>query len=525
MKKPAKIRSETTQLTDRRRFTETLLNNLPGMAYRCANDRPWTMVFVSGGCEALTGHKPEFVANAGFGWADLVHADDLEATRAAVQAAVTAGEQFDVQYRIIDKFGQEKWVREQGCGVDDDTGRARMLEGYIDDITSIKNAALALDQTEKFYVEEVRQRHERLNVTFDNAPIGIVTYRHGGTFERVNRAFCAMTGYSASELNRMTVVDLTDPDYRDDTVTFMAKAQRGEIDTYSQQSRYVRKDGSVVEVRVVNAVTHDAAGQPSLIISQVADLTRQLKAQSEIRRQHEQLAHADRLHMLGEMATGMAHEINQPLTAISLFAQTGKRLFEAGEFDRLQEIFDKLSQHSRRAGAIVERIQDMGRHKRGTKKTVDLNELIEDVVVLAEVDARTNDIDIKLDLARDLPSVMVDVVQIHQVALNLLRNGMDAMRLPGYRNGNTITVATLLRDDGFLEVAVTDSGSGIADELADRLFDPFLTTKSTGLGMGLPISKAIITAHGGQLTFRNNETSGATFTFTLPAMEKGVRDG
>lgn len=525
MKKSQESSKDQARLSERQRFTETLLNNLPGMAYRCTNDRPWRMVFVSGGCEALTGYKPELVADARFCWADLVHVDDLEATRAAVHTAVLAGEQFDIQYRIIDKFGQEKWVREQGCGVNGDTGSVETLEGYIDDITPIKNAALALAQTEEFYEEEVRRRHEKLSVTFDNAPIGIVTYRNGGTFEKANRAFCAMTGYSASELDKLTVMDLTDPDYRDETAAFMAKAQQGEIDTYSQQTRYVRKDGSIVDVSIVNAITHDADGQPSLIISQVADLTTQLKAQSEIRRQHEQLAHADRLHMLGEMATGMAHEINQPLTAISLFAQTGKRLFEAGEYDRLQEVFDKLSQHSLRAGAIVERIQNMGRHKQGTKKIVDLNDLIEDVVGLAEVDARTSDIDIELDLAKNLPSVRVDVVQIHQVALNLLRNGMDAMRLPGHGSGNTIRVATLQHDDGLLEVAVTDSGCGVADELAEQLFDPFLTTKNTGLGMGLPISKAIITAHGGQLSFRNNETSGATFAFTLPAVQEGVQDG
>lgn len=525
MKKSQEIRQDTTQLSERKRFTETLLSNLPGMAYRCANDRPWTMVFVSDGCEALTGYKRAFVSASGFGWADIVHADDLDSASAAVNSAVAAGEKFDIQYRIIDKFGQEKWVRDQGRGIDADNGCVQVLEGYIDDITPIKRAALALAQSEEFYEEEVRQRHERLSVTIENAPIGIVTFRCEGPFERVNRAFCEMTGYSAGELYEMTVMDLTDPGYRSDMAAFIAKVQRGETDTYSQQTRYVRKDGSVADVSVVNAVTHDAAGQPNLIISQVADLTAQIKAQSEIRRQHEQLAHADRLHTLGEMATGMAHEINQPLTAISLFAETGRRLFEAGEYDRLQEIFDKLSQHSRRAGAIVERMQNMGRRKEGTKKIIDLNDLIEDVVALAEVDARTSDIDIELELGKELPSVKVDVVQIHQVALNLLRNAMDAMRLLGCCNGNTIRVSTRQRSNGFLEVAVTDSGCGVSDEVAERLFDSFSTTKSTGLGMGLPISKVIVTAHGGQLAFQNNENCGATFTFTLPAVKKGIQDG
>lgn len=525
MKKSQEATPDTTQLTEQQRFTETLLNNLPGMAYRCANDRPWTMAFVSGGCEALTGYTRTHVSGTGFRWADHVHPDDLGAVRVAVNVAVAEGEQFDIQYRIIDKFGQEKWVREQGCGIYADNQGAQILEGYIDDITPIKSAARALAQSEKFYEEEVRRRHERLSVTFDNAPIGIVTYRCDGSIERANRAFCEMTGYTTAELKEMTVVDLTDPGNRSGLTALMAKVERGETGTYSHQTRYVRKNGAVIDVRVVNAVTHDAAGQPNLIISQVANLTTQLKAQSEVRRQHEQLAHADRLHTLGEMATGMAHEINQPLTAISLFAETGRRLFEAGEYDRLQEIFDKLSQHSHRAGSIVERMQNMGRRKEGSRRVIELNDLIEDVVVLAEVDARTNGIDIELDLGRQLPSVRVDVVQIHQVVLNLLRNGIDAMRLLGCSNGNTIHLSTRQRGAGTLEVAVTDSGCGVSDEVAERLFESFSTTKSTGLGMGLPISNVIVTAHGGQLTFQNNDDCGATFTFTLPAAKKGIQDG
>lgn len=516
---------EKNEPVDQKQFTGSLLDNLPGMAYRCVNDRSWTMLFVSNGCEALTGYSPTAVTDAGFGWTSMIHADDLETARESVNMAVAAGEKFDIQYRIVDRFGQEKWVREQGCGVNSGNGNAQVIEGYIDDVTPLKDAARALAVSEEFYEEELRKRHERLSVTFDNAPIGIVTFWCGGKFERANRAFCEMTGYSAGELKEMTVMDLTEPGYRKDTAKFMAKIQQSEIDTYVQHTRFVRKDGSVVDVNVVNAVTHDADGRPNLIISQVADLTAQLNAQTEIRRQHEQLAHADRLHMLGEMATGMAHEVNQPLTAISLFAQTGKRLFEAGEYDRLQEVFDKLSQHSQRAGAIVERIQKMGRHKQGARSIVGLNKLIEDVIVLAEVDARSSNIEVELDLAEDLPDVRVDVVQIHQVALNLLRNGMDAMRQTGYRTGTTIQVSTRQRTDGTLEVAVTDSGCGVPDELAERLYDPFWTTKKSGLGMGLPISKAIITAHGGQLSFQNNEKGGATFMFTLPGIKSEGRHG
>ncbi|GJM09041.1 MAG: sensor protein FixL [Lysobacteraceae bacterium] len=518
MKRAKSSEQAAQQPSTSERFIRTLLDNLPGMAYRCANDRPWTMQFVSDGCEVLTGHEAEYVAGGEFLWTSLIHADDLTAARAAVNKAIAIGGKFDIQYRIVDKSGQEKWVREQGCGVSDEHGNIVAIEGYIDDVTPIKEAARALAQSEKFYQEEIRQRHEKLNVTIDNAPIGIVTYRCGGTFERVNHAFCEMTGYSAVELQEMVLEDLTDPIHLNETTEFLGRVQRGEIDTYSQNSRYICKDGTKIDVRVINAATHDATGRPNVIISQVTDISSQIKAQSEIRRQHELLAHADRLHTLGEMATGIAHEINQPLTAISLFAHTGKRRYEAGEFDRLPEIFEKLGQHSKRAGAIVERIQHMGRRTESARVLAQLNEVIKDVVILAEVDARSSEIEIQLNLAEYLPEIRVNIVQIHQVALNLLRNGMDAMRALGCRNGNIIEVCTRQLADGYLEVAVSDSGCGISNQLAEHLFDSFLTTKSSGLGMGLPISRAIISAHGGQLLFRNNPTCGATFTFTLPVV-------
>ncbi len=514
----------SADLTSRRRFAETLLDNLPGMAYRCLNDRPWTISFVSNACEALTGHTPEFVLRARLGWADFVHPDDVSATRIAVDDALAAAGKFEIQYRIIDKSGIEKWVREQGCGVYDDSGNTIAIEGYIEDITPLRNAALNLADTEAFYEEEVRKKSERFRVTIENAPIGIVTYHCGGTFLSANRAFCDMIGYSAEELKVKTVADLTHPEHKVANTEFMNLVQSGVIDNYSQRTSFVRKDGEAIEVSFVNAVTHDATGRPSLTIGQVTDLTAQIRAQSEIQRQQALLAHADRLHILGEMATGIAHEINQPLTAISLFAQTGKRLFEAGEYGNLQEIFDKLSLHSQRAGAIVERIQGMAQQKESAKQVVDLNTLITDVLELAEVDARHSDIVIELDLASESLNAEVEVVQIQQVALNLLRNSIDAMRSINCVNGNTIRVSTARLSNGLLQVAVTDQGCGVPDSLAEELFEPFLSTKSAGLGMGLPISKAIITAHGGQLEFSNNVTCGAEFSFSLPAI-RGDTDG
>jgi len=252
----------------------------------------------------------------------------------------------------------------------------------------------------------------------------------------------------------------------------------------------------------------------------VTDITEQRAAESEAREHREHLAHADRLNMMGEMATGIAHEINQPLSAISILVQAGDHLIRTERYARLAEILEKLVRHAHRASAVIDRMQQMAKRHESVKETKDCEELIKDVTRLAEAEARVRDIEIEIDLQAGLPAVSVDAVQIQQVVLNLLRNGMDAMQLIACRNGNTIGIRTRLCDDGGVEVAVIDKGSGVPEDAAEMLFSPFATTKKSGMGMGLSISRAIVTAHGGSLNFRNNSDGGAMFFFTLPPADQ-----
>lgn len=255
----------------------------------------------------------------------------------------------------------------------------------------------------------------------------------------------------------------------------------------------------------------------------VTDITEQRSAESEAREHREHLAHVDRLNLLGEMATGIAHEINQPLTAISLFVQAGGRMAHEGKIEKLPEIFDKLIRHAHRASAVIERMQNLARRRESARTTVSCKDLVRDVVRLAEAEARIRDMMIRVDTEAGLPDVAVDSVQIQQVALNLLRNGMESMQSVNCKNGNTIGVHTQRLEDGMIEFAVIDSGAGVPEAEIDKLFAPFSTTKKSGMGMGLSISRAIVTAHGGRLDFRNNEGGGATFFFLLPpAVSKGA---
>ncbi len=367
----------------------------------------------------------------------------------------------------------------------------------------------------------------RLATLFRNLPG--VAYRGrnapGRPMEFVSEGCRALSGYSRKELeeSHLTWDDLINPEDRKRIELEVGQAVESDR-AYELEYRITTREG---EDRWMwergRAVDPDSDGD-TYIEGFISDISEQRAAENEARQHRENLAHVDRLNMLGEMATGIAHEINQPLTAISLFVQAGGRLLDAKKLDRIPEIFDKLNQHAHRASAVIERMQAMARRRESAKEVIDCNLLVNEVARLAEAEARIRDMSIEVDTQSGLPTVSVDAVQIQQVALNLLRNGMEAMQSVDCRDGNIIGLRTRLDGDGNIMVSVIDKGSGVPEDVQKILFAPFSTTKKSGMGMGLSISRAIIIAHGGRLDFRNNEDCGATFFFTLPPADQEGQD-
>ena len=280
-----------------------------------------------------------------------------------------------------------------------------------------------------------------------------------------------------------------------------------------------RADGQLATLDFSVRPIMEEDGEIEFLVTESHDITERRQAEEEARQHRARVAHVARLSTLGEMAAGIAHEINQPLTAISLFAQAGRRLVDSGKFERMDEVCHKLNEHALRASEVVERMQTMARQGESVKNVVDCNELIETAVKLAESEARIYDIQIDFERGADLAPVSVDGVQIQQVALNLLRNGMEAM-IATDNEERSIAIRTRGSDNGQIEVSVSDRGCGVPQDYADKLFTPFSTTKTSGMGMGLSISQAIVRAHGGSIGFRNNDSGGTTFWFTLPAVER-----
>ncbi|MCZ6526311.1 MAG: PAS domain S-box protein [Gammaproteobacteria bacterium] len=241
-------------------------------------------------------------------------------------------------------------------------------------------------------------------------------------------------------------------------------------------------------------------------------------AEDEASMHRERLAHLIRVQTLGEMATGIAHEINQPLAAIESYAQASQMHLQSGKAnpDKVEELLEKISGQAKRAGSVVSRLRTMMQHRTVNPVVVDINSLLSEVTNIAEIDARHHDCRLILKLSSSLPNVIGDEIQIQQVVLNLICNAIDAMADLTDEGEKEVIVETKRKDDKEIEISVTDNGPGISELDAGNIFEAFYTTKDSGMGMGLSICRSIIDAHGGEISYSQNKAGGTTFYFTLP---------
>ncbi|NLG76190.1 MAG: hypothetical protein GX535_08120 [Xanthomonadaceae bacterium] len=249
------------------------------------------------------------------------------------------------------------------------------------------------------------------------------------------------------------------------------------------------------------------------------DITDRRRAEDEARQMQDRITHFGRISTMGEMAAGIAHEVNQPLTAIATYAQACQRLIGTGEFsaDEIAEALAHIGAQALRAGEVIRRLRTFVKNREVRRELIEANRLLEDVLTLAQTDARHNGVHISLEAAPRSPLVQADAVQIQQVILNLVRNSIDAMQgVPESRR--QIVLRTHVDVEGDVEFMVADRGPGVDPSAAADVFNPFFTTKPGGMGLGLSISRSIIRAHGGKLWCTANPGGGARFFFTLPAI-------
>jgi len=336
---------------------------------------------------------------------------------------------------------------------------------------------------------------------------------------RFNKAAETIFGYPASEVIGQPLQLLMAPTDARGHQTYMDRylnTGRRRIIGIGREVIARRRDGSLFPCALSVGEARTASGKR--FVGLMRDVTREKEAEEEALRHREQMMHVSRLTTMGEMAAAIAHEINQPLSAIATYTAACQRFLARGEEarDDIVAALREVSGQAHRAGQIIQRMRDFTRSRESLHKVVDIETLFEEIRPLAELDARANHVRLEVDIDPQSPLIDVDPVQIQQVILNLLRNGVDAMK--GVDDGGRVLrLRAAGQADGGLHVAISDRGHGIPEGVRARLFNPFFTTKDTGMGMGLAISRSIISAHGGKLDCENNPDGGATFFFTIPA--------
>jgi PAS domain S-box-containing protein len=366
--------------------------------------------------------------------------------------------------------------------------------------------------------EELERERSFLRQVIDTVPNFIFAKDREGRFTLANQAVADAYGTTVDDL-----IGKTDADFNSnkEDVEFFKRIDQEVID--SLQERFIAEEhmtdaeGRIRWLQTVKRPIIESEGRAKQVLGASTDITRRRETEIELREQRAELAHVARISTMGELAASLAHELNQPLTAILSNAQAALRFLarNPAELEEVREILLDIVKDNSRAGEVIRRMRALVKKEKIEFATVDLTGLIRDVVMLVHSDAILQNVKITLDFNNDLSFVRGDKVQIQQVVLNLMLNAFDAMT-EGPVSEREVKLRMEADSAGFVQVAVSDCGTGLSSDKLDKMFQPFFTTKGEGLGMGLSICRSIIEAHGGRLWAENNELHGATFYFTLP---------
>jgi len=361
---------------------------------------------------------------------------------------------------------------------------------------------------------------ERMRLAVEAADFGVLIRDFTRNEMWASDRWRALFGFSETErLEFQKILLRVHPEDRDALQSVLERARSG-YGVYDTDFRVVLPTGELRWVAARGRVEFDGAGKPAFARSVSHDNTLQKKAEEEARNLRQALAHAGRVSIMGQLASALAHEINQPLGAILRNAEAAE-LFLQGPSPDLEEvraILADIRKDDQRAGNVIDRMRGMLKRRSLDKRPVEVGELVRDVAALVHFDAAARHITLDLAIAEHLPPVLGDTVHLEQVFLNLIVNGMDA--LDDSNGDRRISVTAAVDGPKSIEVAVNDSGQGVPADQLKHIFDPFVTTKPDGMGMGLAISRTIIEAHNGRLWAENRKEGGASFRFTLPVAEK-----
>jgi PAS domain S-box-containing protein len=433
--------------------------------------------------------------------ADSIPAQQRTALLSAVQAAIQGPGEFHSEFSMPLRDGGTRWLAAIGHLERDADGAPLAVQGVLVDVSL------------------QREADQRFRQVVEAAPIAILIVQADGSIAFASPHAERVFGYSQAELGELSVDELVPSSLRGAHQKLRRDYAKEPASRDMAAAREIfgrRKDGSEVAIEVNLSVLPTEMGQQFLAV--INDVSVRKQAEKEAGNRRNELAHLSRVALLAELSGSLAHELNQPLTAILSNAQAGLR-FLARDPPDLAEVHESLRnivESDKRAGEVIRRLRAMLRKDPPDFQRLDLNEVVTDVLHIAHGDLISRNIDVRLQLQADLPATTGDRVQLQQVVLNLVMNGCDAMATcPGRP---LLLIRTQAVEDNRVGLDICDAGSGIDEADLERIFVPFVTSKSGGLGLGLAVCQTIVQAHGGELWAENNVGKpGATLYLRLSA--------
>jgi PAS domain S-box-containing protein len=366
--------------------------------------------------------------------------------------------------------------------------------------------------------ETLRVSEQRWRSMFEASAVGIALTDEDRRFVAANGAFQKMIGYTAEELATLGPVEITYEDDQEATREMLDDMFTGRRPNYHVEKRYRRKDDTLIWVRVSTAQPPEPGSGLRGIPTIIEDITERKRAEDELQETREALLRVTRLSTMGELAASIAHEVNQPLSAIVANGTACLRFLAEPkpDLEEAREAVEDIISDGRRASEVLVRIRQLAKKSAPELTPVNVNGAISEVMSLAGHEMQRSEISARVELDPDLPSVLADRVQVQQVVLNLVMNGIEAMRGVADR-ARVLKVKSTVAPPADVAVTVEDTGIGFGNNDPEHIFETFFTTKKDGMGMGLSISRSIVQTHGGHLWASARAPSGATFSFTLPA--------
>ena len=487
-----------------------LIETMPAVAVAALPDGSPT--FVNRRWTEYTGLSAE--DTVGSGWKTAIHPEDFERWLKLWRACLATGQPFEdeVRFRRV-ADGEYRWFWTRGVPLRDKQGNIAGWYGLGMDIQDRKYA----EQERERLLQLERQAERELRVTIDTIPALVARYRPDGSPDFVNQTWQTYIGLSQDSLRGQRWAVAIHPD----DLPRIDAAWRAHLATgqpFEMEQRLCRADGEYRWFLVRRVPLRNENGEVISWYGVGHDIEDQKRAEHALQTAHAELTHVTRVTTLGEMSASIAHEVNQPLTAIATNAEASLRWLsrDVPDIEEARASIGQVVKDAHRAGEVIRRIRDFSKKADPQMTQLDINGVVEEAVTLVQHEALRHGVAIRLEPASGLPPVRGDRIQLQQVIVNLAINGMEAMTSVQDRE-RVLIIRTQRHQSSRVLVAVEDAGVGIEPENVNRVFSAFHTTKPDGLGMGLSICRSIIEAHGGQLWTSPNAGPGMTFQFMISA--------